>query len=241
MTKVAKKEVTDVVAVPDFLAAYGNIGNETVGVDDIIIPRIGLIQQLSPELDSSDPKYIPGAQAGDLFNSLTREIYQRPLKIVFVDRRKEFGVFKKRSAGGGYKGSFPSEMDAKTYVDSGAAEAPVDQLEIVETATNFAILLNDNDIPMAEVVLAMTSTKLKIDRQINSMLRMRGGARFGSVFLLDSQKEKNDKGSWHNLKISIGPWVTREVAETAAKMFEAIHAGKRSVEQEVESSESSEY
>lgn len=229
---MSKKEVAPVNTLPAHLAQYGSAGNESVGVDDIIIPRLGVIQSLSPELDRDSPKYIDGAKAGDLFNSLTREVYPTPVEVVFVDRRKEWVVYRKRAFGGGYRGSFPEESQAQTYVRG--ADIPAEQLEIVENATNFGLVLTQGAVS-AEIVIPMSSTKLKVDRQINSMLRLRGGPRFSSVFLVDTIKEKNDKGTYYNLRANIGPFVTQEVAAAAQKMYDAIHAGQRAVHNEDES------
>ena len=222
--------------VPDFLRQFGATGNESVGVEDIVIPRLGLIQSLSPEVDDSDPKYIEGAKPGDFFNSLTREVYSSPVKIVFVDRKKEYLVFKKRALGGGFRGSFGSETEAKIQIETG--DDPPEQMEIIETATNFGLILGDDDQILSEIVIPMSSTKLKVDRQINSMIRLRGAARFSSVFYLDSTKEKNDKGTFYNIKATIGPWVTENIALAAKKMYDAIHSGDRKVDSEyVETSE----
>lgn len=230
--EIAAPQRTDLAApgqVPEFLRQYGSAGNESVGVDDIVIPRLGLIQQLSPEVDDSDPKFIEGAKPGDFFNSLTREVYAAPVAVVFVDRKKEYVVFKKRSAGGGYRGSFGSEAEARSAI-ANDIDDPEDQLEIVETATNFGLVLDDNLVVKSEIVISFTSTKLKVDRQINSMIRLRGAARFSSVFFLESTKEKNDKGTFYNFKATLGPWVDQETAVAAKKMYDAIHAGARKVD-----------
>ena len=219
--------------VPDFLQQYGAAGNESVGVEDIVIPRLGLIQSLSPEVDDSDPKYIEGAKPGDFFNSLTREVYASPVSVVFVDRKKEFTVFKKRAAGGGFRGSFGSESEARFAIESG--DDPAEQMEIVETAMNFGLILNEEGKVISEIVIPMTSTKLKVDRQINSMIRLRGAARFASIFYLESTKEKNDKGTFYNIKATIGPWVSPDIAAAAKRMYDAIHSGDRRVDSEYES------
>ncbi len=227
---VVKKqgEIAAAGQVPDFLSQYGAAGNESVGVEDIVIPRLGLLQSLSPELDESDPKHIPDAKPGDFINSLTREVYPAPVRVVFVDRKKEFVVFKKRSAGGGFRGTFATELEAKEAITMG--DDPVEHMEIVETATNFGLILDDEGNVRSEIVIPMTSTKLKVDRQINSMVRLRGAARFASEFFLTSQKEKNDKGTFYNLKATLGPWVSQPVAEAAKRMYDAIHSGDRRVE-----------
>lgn len=216
--------------VPDFLQQYGAVGNESVGVEDIVIPRLGLIQSLSPEVDEDDPKYIEGAKPGDFFNSLTRELYASPVSVVFVDRKKDYTVFKKRSAGGGFRGAYASELEAKQAIAAG--EDPADQMEIVETAQNFGMILSPEGKIISEIVIPMTSTKLKVDRQINSMIRLRGAARFASVFYLESTKEKNDKGTFYNIKATIGPWVSSDIAAAAKRMYDAIHAGSRSIDSE---------
>ena len=221
--------------VPDFLQQYGSAGNESVGVSDIVIPRLGLVQSLSPEIDDSDPKYIEGAKAGDFFNSLTREVYPAPVPVVFVDRKKEYVLFKKRSAGGGFRGSFATEADAKLAI--AASGEPADQMEIVETATNFGLILDESNNVRSEIVIPMTSTKLKVDRQINSMLRLRGAARFSSIFYLESTKEKNDKGTFYNYKATIGPWVSQDLALAAKRMYDAIHSGDRKVDTGYEAEE----
>jgi hypothetical protein len=233
---MAKKEVavqrqTELAVagqVPDFLQQYGSVGNESVGVEDIVIPRLGLVQQLSPEVDDSDPKHIEGIKPGDFFNSLTRELYASPVPVVFVDRKKEYVVFKKRSAGGGYRGSYGTELEAKQAIATG--EDPADQMEIVETATNFGLILDEAGNVRSEIVIPMTSTKLKVDRQINSMIRLRGAARFSSIFYLDSTKEKNDKGTFYNIRATIGPWVSQGIASAAKRMYDAIHSGDRKVD-----------
>ena len=214
--------------VPDFLQQYGSVGNESVGVEDITIPRLGLVQSLSPEVDDSDPKYIEGIKPGDFFNSLTREVYTAPVPVVFVDRKKEYAVFKKRSAGGGFRGSFSTEAEAKAAINAG--EEPPEQMDIVETATNFGLILDEEGRVRSEIVIPMTSTKLKVDRQINSMIRLRGAARFSSIFYLDSTKEKNDKGTFYNIRATIGPWVSQDIAEAAKRMYDAIHSGDRRVD-----------
>ena len=37
-------------------------GNENVGTEDIQIPRISVLQALSPQIKKSDPSYIEGAE-----------------------------------------------------------------------------------------------------------------------------------------------------------------------------------
>ena len=62
-----QKDGTSVVALvqgvqedrPDWLKK-GSAGSEDVGVKDMILPRIDVLQALSPQIKKSDPAYIQG-------------------------------------------------------------------------------------------------------------------------------------------------------------------------------------
>jgi hypothetical protein len=88
---IAKKQTT----IPDYILESikktgGREGLENITIEDIAIPRIELIQALSPARIKSDPAYIEGADEGQLFNSVTRELY----------RRRVFRKFRFRSGSG---------------------------------------------------------------------------------------------------------------------------------------------
>lgn len=214
--------------MPDFLRNSTGLGNEGVNTEDLVIPRLSIIQSQSPELDADDPThYIEGCKQGQMFNTLTREVFD---KILLVDcfYRKEFAVFVKRTAGGGFRGSYPSNSDAVAAVES--SDKPMD-LEIVETGLHFCLVVNpENNKVMGEVVVPMTSTKLKVSRAWNSQIRMRGGDRFAGMWYLVTKKEKNDKGTYYNFAVAPGPWVTKEIYETAKATYETIRSGKKDVE-----------
>jgi len=53
---------------PDYISDESHRGSEDVGMDDIILPRIDVIQALSPQIKKSDAKYIEGAEQGKIYN-----------------------------------------------------------------------------------------------------------------------------------------------------------------------------
>ena len=74
--------------LPDFLVGTAGVGNEAVTAQDVTFPRIGIIQALSPEIQKDHAKFIPGAQTGDLFDTLTRKIVPQPMRLRALDRIK---------------------------------------------------------------------------------------------------------------------------------------------------------
>lgn len=71
-------------------------GMEGIGASDIAIPFLGHVQALSKQLIEDDPKYIPNAKIGSLFNTVTNECFDPkdgitviPVKIEKVVAEKE--------------------------------------------------------------------------------------------------------------------------------------------------------
>lgn len=230
-TGLVKAEDMGVSTMPDYLRKEGpGKGNENVHTEDLVIPRLGIIQDLSPELDADNPeKYIAGAKVGQMFNSLTRELYDNVL-LCNLFFRKEFTVFVKRSAGGGFRGAYPTEAEAIAAVE--ASDKPGD-MEVVETGQHFCLILSGpvEQKVLGEVVVSCTITKLKVSRNWNSLIRLRGGDRYAGTWNLGTVKEKNKAGQpYRNFVVSPGPWVKEEIYKLAEFTYSEILSGKKDVE-----------
>jgi len=73
-TAVKKKEEAQLPAamMADFEAEAGT-GMEAVDKDCTAIPFLKILQKLSPQCEKSDGKYIPGAEEGMIFNTVTED------------------------------------------------------------------------------------------------------------------------------------------------------------------------
>lgn len=239
-----KKEVAEATAnamaeVPEHLKQYGDAGNENVGKDDIVIPRLSIVQALSPEADADDAKYIDGAKQGDLFNSLTREIFSE-IRLCNIYYEMQYIIWKDRDSGGGFRGMTTNKQEAETML---AALDDSDQCEIQETGVHYCIVVDDKGEPITmngnpiEIAIPMKSTQLKISRDWNSLIRLKGGPRFAGTWVIKTKKEENDKGKFHNFSVSPGPFASAATAEGANKIYELIKGGKRTVDSSGEEGE----
>lgn len=219
---------------PTFLQEQVTIrGNENIGVDDITIPRLGLVQDLSPERKASKPEYIDGADTGMLFNTASRELYGESVNFVPVYFRKEWCIWKAQDAGGGFMGAFDSEDSAREEWDEqgyegqtfmkGNVELPT--YEIVDTHQQFGLILHEDKAP-EEVVISCSKSKMKPSRNLNTVIKMRGGDRFSTVFRIGAVEDtnKNDQ-DFQNLTFSPLGWVSEEVYRAAEKMYDSIATG----------------
>jgi hypothetical protein len=65
-------------------AADAGQGAENIETQDIAVPFIGHVQGLSKQLEEGNPKYLPTAKIGSLFNTVTGEVFDAKEGLVVV-------------------------------------------------------------------------------------------------------------------------------------------------------------
>jgi hypothetical protein len=106
VTKSSKKEKSKEVAVvvehlpsagaQDF-EAHAAAGMEDVSSKDVIIPRLTLLQTLSPQLNKKKGEYIEGADIGMICDLGTGDLFPDDLLFLPVHYRKDFLEWAPRS------------------------------------------------------------------------------------------------------------------------------------------------
>ena len=223
--QVAVKEEFELVTneIPDFLK-QGNRGAENVGTDDMIIPRIELIQALSPVRKKSDPAYIEGAEEGMLYNNVTRTLYGTEVTVVPVYYTKQFLVWKDRKAGGGGSNGFRGAFATKELADRAIAELAEEALEVSDTAQHFVLVRNGDD--WQEAVISMAKSKIKVSKRWNSLMRLTNTDSFSRAYKLSAVTETNARNeSYFNFNVAALGFVNKDLYERAEKLYETIRAG----------------
>jgi hypothetical protein len=224
---VAKVKGTAVAAAPAYIKKGGGRGNEAVQTSDVIIPRIEVVQALSPCLKKQDPAFIAGSEVGDLFNSVTRKLYGPSVTVIPVLFTKEYLVWRDRKKGGGFRGAHPTVQEANARI---AEEQKPEEFEAMETAQQLVLVVNE-DGTTDEAVISMSRTKLKVSRQWNSLIRLNGGDRFSRAYTLFSTDDSNANGDdFKNFGIQLLDFPTEAQYKAAEKLYESIKTGARKVE-----------
>lgn len=210
--------------MPEWLQK-GNAGSEDVTAKDMILPRVDVLQALSPQIKKSDPNYIDGAEQGMIFNTVTGELYGSSINFVPILFRKEFVVWKLRKHGGGFCGAFHTMEEADAFRAS--LQAP-DEHESVESHQHFAILLTEHG--PEEAVFSMTKSKLKVSRALNTLIQIAGVDRFAKAYRLDAIETSSDKGDFWSFKAHPVGFVSKELYERGQGLYEMIKAGQADVD-----------
>lgn len=213
--------------VPDHLkgkTSGAGRGSENVGTEDLVIPRLEVLQDLSPMCTKDDPEYNKNAEAGGLTNSVTSQLYGKEVFVVPVHYSKQWLVWKDRKKGGGFFGAYPNPEEAGDRVEQEGGKAQ--GVESIDTPTHLCLLVNRDTGGVDEVIISMPRTKAKISRQWNSMVKMAGGDRFARVYRITTQREENAKGKFFNFAVAQSGFPNKVLYDKAEKLYQSIAQGR---------------
>lgn len=189
---------------------YGDLagqGFDNQTSEDISIPFLGVLQPMSPEVERGNAAQIENAAPGMLFNTVTNELLPEAIAFQPVDTRHCFVEWVPRKQGGGLVGihELDSEVVRKAKEESetfGAYQTPKGN-DLVETfyVLGHRLLEDGSAEPM---MIAFTSTKIKVYKQIMTRLRTFRGRPplFAHRLSISTSIEKNAKGTFYNFKIA---------------------------------------
>lgn len=194
----------------------GNMGNEGVSAEDQAIPRISLLQGLSPQIED-----VEGARPGLYHNSITNEMTEE-LLVINLAFRKEWAVFKDKNMGGGFQGAYETKEAAQTHIET-LPGSPGDY-QIIETAKHALLILDEEGNPKQPAEMFFKSSALSSSRAWNSDISMRnqGAPRFATVWKLSTKKKKNEKGTWYVPATQFMGFAPTELYEEAKSWYTAI-------------------
>ena len=216
-TKVATKAQAAMPAeFHDAFLQDAGAGQETMDRDDYAIPRLAILQALSPQLQKQNSEYVPGAETGDIIDTVSNELHvgEVGITVVPVSYRRAYIEWKLRSEGGGFiedHGSDGTVLNGCTKDELGRDITSAGN-QIVTTAEYFAFVIDKETGSHTPVVISMSSTQLKKARRWNTLINQfrlptngNGGAfnppMFARSYLLTTVPESNDRGSWFGWSI----------------------------------------
>ena len=156
----------------DLYEAAGQ-GMETISADDMQIPFLRILQPLSPQLIKNDPKFIKGASAGDIFNTVTGEFWEADegVNVLMCAYTTKFLEFQLRENGGGFMGELDANNpDIRQTNRVGANEMLPNGNELVRSA-QFLVLAYDDNGMTTQMICDMKKTQMKIAKQWNTTSR----------------------------------------------------------------------
>ncbi len=229
MAKIAKKKrraspnplapkKTGAVAVVDAFQEDAGAGQETMSADDYAIPRITILQALSPQLQKNKSEFLDDADVGDICDTVSAQLWsgEEGIVVLPISYRRAYIEWKTREDGGGFvadHGSDGAILDGCSKNEKGM-DMTKDGHQIVTTAEYFAFVINAETGAFHPVVISMSSTQLKKARRWNTMMNQfqmknKDGKSFNPpmfsrLYHFTTAVESNDRGTWFGWNIKPG-------------------------------------
>jgi hypothetical protein len=207
-----------------------------IGQQDLALPFLKILGQLSPEVNKRDGKYVEGAEPGMIFNSVTGDLYDgvKGLDVIPAFYKLEYVEWKDRGEGPGAPVAVydSSDIMSTTKPDANYKDRLPNGNYIEKTASHFVIITGDSP---TTALISMKSTQLKISRKWNSMMsgiKLKGKnglytpASFSHIYKLKTTQMSNDKGTWFGWEVSkVGPISEASTYQQAKAFSESISKG----------------
>lgn len=204
--------------MPAHLTPVSSRGNENVG-SNVAIPRIKLLQKMNDQVDKHHGAFIPGAEPGMFFNSLTNELYTDGVYVLSLMFNTEFVVWRDMDKGGGYGGAYPTLSEANAQI--ALQDVPADY-DVSETHSHI-IVLKDPETGALEAtpcIMDFASSKLRVSKGWNSMIGLKGGDRFAGMWKIGSVATESKAGKvFHNTDVKWVGWALKEDYEAAEALY----------------------
>lgn len=196
---------------------FNDGGKQDFRQKDIALPFILVLQKLSPQCDKQEPEYVPGAEPGMFFNTVTGKTFsgEDGMIVVPIAFRISITEWKLREKGGGGfvadHGSDESIL-SKTKQDDKGRNITADGTEIVKAGQYLCFLVDPKTGTFEQAIINLQKTQEKKSRKWNAMLQnthvrhpqtgeVRVAPYFYTAFQFSTVPESNDKGNWFGVKI----------------------------------------
>lgn len=210
--------------LPDHLKdQIGNrAGLENIGRDDVLIPRLCIAQQLSPQINKKKESYVPGLEVGDFFNSVTGENYGRKVTVVPLFFFRQFIKFKPIDDGGGILAMYQSEADipaGETYRLDQVKNSK--DLSVTEFKNEMCLLVGE-DGSYTPIVVSFKSTGMKTAKKWNSLMRMLPLPAYAKFYVLETVSRTKGEQEWEGSNVTAGEFTPVALFKAAEEYFATL-------------------
>jgi hypothetical protein len=236
MNQVANKEEAGALAV-NLFEADADKGSQNMTQEDLALPFLKVLGQLSPEINKRDGKYVEGAEPGMILNTVTNEIFDgaKGIDVLPVFYERKYVEWQDRGDSKGAPVAIhnaESDIVSTTTRDKSYKDRLPNGNYLENTANHFVVVLGKSP---QSALISMKSTQLKISRKWNSMMmgiKLQGKngmftpPTYSHIYKLKTTQMSNDKGTWFGWDVSkVGPIEDKSVYESAKSFAEKVSKG----------------
>ncbi len=186
------------------------------GADDVITPRISILQTGSKPVKKQRPEYISGAEAGMFLNTATKEVYDggKGILVVPCAFNKEWTEWRPVDAGGGLVKRWGDDESFKNFTqeEKGRWLNHEQGTEIVQSANYYVLVINEETGTISPAIFSLAGTQFKKSRGWGSLITQQDYLTskgeyitpppFFKAYRLTTIPESNESGDWFGVRVS---------------------------------------
>tara|TARA_R110000824_G_scaffold2970_8_gene13593 strand:- start:2157 stop:2927 length:771 start_codon:yes stop_codon:yes gene_type:complete len=220
-------------------------GAEGITAADLAIPFLRILQQMSPQLAKRNGAFIDGAGEGDIFNTVTGQIWDPEEGVLVIPCSYNFKIIEwiPRDSGGGIANQYtrndtlpPSEKDERGKDITGTGN------QLTDTAEHYVLIVN-SDGTYEQALITMSSTQLKHSRRWNSLTQQqtimtddgpKTAPLYSRMYRLKTTGESKDDNNWSGWNITLeGPVEDLDLYRSAKAFCASVKGGDVLVKHEL--------
>jgi hypothetical protein len=225
-------------------------GFEEMGADDLQLPRLKLLQAMSPEIENDE-----ALRAGQILNSVTGDSWpsEQGVKVIPCVYHKTYVEW--APVGSGAKGPVSVHqskevMNDTIRADDGKFYKNDNSGNYIEETANYFVLIIGGKGETSQAVVSMKSSQLTPSRNWNSKmknLKIEGSngeyftpPMWSHSYFLKSEKAKNGDKTWYKWKVELDSTLSSEAHVKEASSFSKdMSAAKDKLQPEMEEDKTS--
>lgn len=239
--QVEKKDIATISpGVPDFMKDSIK-GYEAAGVSskasDNLIPMLRILQDLSGEVKTRDPRYIEGAVVGDVYMSAVRKLWKGDEGFLFQPCAFDMGWVERqpRDAGGNFVAQYREPPDGMTQVDK--FKWMLGDNDIIETRYHFGYVVGESEEDFTmPAVITLSGTGHTVSKAWTTLMNTHriGGIiapSFSYLYRVKTRLTKRNNNEWYLYDIMNSDWVRdRNQVELGKALYDSVTAGDKIVD-----------
>ena len=234
---VTKRENAGALST-NLFEADADKGSQNITQDDLALPFLKVLGQLSPEVNKQHGKYVQGAEPGMILNTVSNDCYDgsKGIEVLPVYYHRQYVEWQDRGESKGAPvaiHSAASDILSKTTRDKSYKDRLPNGNYLENTANHYVVLLGKTP---TTALISMKATQLKVSRKWNSMMmgiKLQGKdglftpPTYSHIYKLKTVQMSNDKGTWFGWDVSkLGPISNKSVYDIARSFAERVSKGE---------------
>ena len=217
--------------------------------EDLALPFLKVLGQLSPECNKRDAKHVEGAEPGMIINTVTSEIYDgvKGIDVMPVRYKRQHIEWQDRGESQGAPVKIYEAGDdlLSTTRDKFHKHSLSHGNYLENTLSHFVVILGNSP---TTALISMKAAQLKVSRKWNSMMmgiKMQGKngmftpPTYSHIYKLKTVQQSNDKGTWFGWDVArVGPIQDAGIYKIAKDFGSSVAKGAVQAKHEAEAPKS---